>query len=261
VPPPPAGNTSRPSAPPPGTGAGGGGGAGGATQPSPPTTRPPIVTAPPQGQPEELDAAAKHAGDARARTLTYSRDIQPIEGAITNLAGADTGKASETLNSIRATVQDLAPGFLQRMLPSSVTDPKTRQAFEEANKYLTQMQLAAPGGSRSDAGASAAGAATPSVHISNAAAREVAIAILAQRRMEQAGTLLFNQSGKTIGEFDRHMGQWNTQADPRAFVVDKMTPAERADYVKSLGGTDTPAYKRYRQSARDAIDSGVMQGP
>ncbi len=232
-----------------------------AAQQPPAPQQPPVRQQPPQGQPDEVAAAVQHAGDARAKTLTYQRDIQPIEGAITALSGADTGRASETLNSLRANIQDITPAFLQRMLPTSLTDPAARKAFEEANKYLTQMQLQAPGGARSDVGAAAAGAATPSVHISNAAAREVALAVLAQRRLEQSGTLLFNQSGKSGAEFDRHMGAWNTQADPRAFIVDKMTSDERAAYVKGLGGTDTPAYQQYKKSYQDGVAAGVIPPP
>ena len=230
-------------------------------------SRPPIImTAPPQGQPDEVSAAVQHASDARGRTLTYQRDIQPIEGALTALSGADTGRASETLNSIRANVQDIAPGFIQRMMPDSITDPTVRKNYEEATKYLTQMQLSAPGGARSNVGTETAGAATPSTHISNAAAREVTLAVLAQRRMEHAGTSLFNQRGNPGAQFDTQMGNWTTQADPRAFVVDKMTPQERANYVQSLGGPGTPdkpnpAYQKYKNSYMDAVKSGVSPAP
>ena len=245
-----------------GTGVGTYGGAAPGAPPAAPTdVRPPVYTSAPSGFSEEQTASAEHAGAARAKTAGYQRDIQPIEGAITALGGADTGRGGELLNNIRANIQDITPSFLQRMLPTTLTDPKARQAYEEANKYLTGMQLQAPGGARSDAGTAAAGAASPSVHISNTAAREVALAILAQRRLEQAGTLLFNQSGKSVGEFDRHMGAWNTQVDPRAFVVDKMSPDERAAYVKDLGGVGSPAYQRFKSSYQDAVASKVVPPP
>ena len=257
-----------PGAPPPPPGTRLQGGRFVAPAPAPNAAPPPAPSQPPAAgvvtgllTGPEVDAATQHASDARAKSLGYQRDIQPIEGAITALSGADTGRASETLNNIRANIQDITPSFLQRMLPTSLTDPEARKAFEEANKYLTQMQLQAPGGARSDVGSATAGAATPSVHISNAAAREVALAVLAQRRLEQSGTLLFNQSGKPGAEFDRHMGAWNTQADPRAFIVDKMTPDERAAYVKGLGGTDTPAYKQYKKSYQDGVAAGVIPPP
>jgi hypothetical protein len=226
---------------------------------------PAVAAAPPAGYGEELAASAEHAGAARAKANIFPRDVQPIEGVITALSGADTGKASELLNSIRGTVQDVAPTFLQRMMPASVTDPDRRKAFDEAVKYSTQMQLQAPGGARSDVGSATAGAATPGVHISNAAALELARAALAQRRLEQVGTLLFNKSGKSVGEFDRHVSSWATAVDPMGLVADKMSDKERAIYVQSIGGTTlkdgkpNPAYLRFKQSYQDAVDSGVMQ--
>jgi hypothetical protein len=210
------------------------------------------------GQKEELNASVAHASTARDYANGYQQRIQPVEAAITALSGADTGKASETLNNLRAYTQDIAPGFLQRMLPNTLTDPAKRTAFEEANKYLTAMTLQAPGGARSDAGAAAAGAASPSVHISNAAAQQVAQAILAQHRMTQSGTLAFNQSGQPATQYDKFMNQWNTAADPRAFVADKMDPAQRASLVQGMGGVGSSAYTKYKKSFKDAIDTGVV---
>lgn len=210
------------------------------------------------GTAEEMQGSVTHAVEARGLANSYQTRIQPIEGALTALAGADTGKGGETLNTIRAYTQDVAPSFIQRMLPSSLTDPKSRIAFEEANKYLTGMAINAPGGARSNAGQEAAGAATPSVHISNEAAQLVARAALAQQRLTQAGTLAFNQSGQPAQSYDRFMNNWNTSADPRAFVADKMSPNERADLTTSLGGVGSPAYQKFKQSYQQGVATGVI---
>jgi hypothetical protein len=196
----------------------------------------PVVTSLAPGTPQEMEGSATHAIAARDKANGYQQRIQPVEGALSALAGADTGKASEVLNNIRANVQDLTPGFLQKMMPTSLTDPEKRIKFEEANKYLTGMAINAPGGARSDAGQAAAGAASPSIHISNAAATLVARAVLAQHRLEQAGTLAFNNTKQPAANYDAYMNQWNTNADPRAFVADKMTGQERTDLVKSRFG-------------------------
>lgn len=206
----------------------------------------------------ENKGAAEHAVTARDMANSYQQRIQPIEGALSALAGADTGKGGETLNTIRAYTQDVAPAFIQRMLPNWATDKEARVQYEEANKYLTSAAINAPGGSRSNAGQEAASAATPSVHISNAAAQLVARAALAQQRLTQAGTLAFNQSGQPAANYDRFMNTWNTQADPRAFIADKMTGPERAEMVKGMGGTGSAAYQKFKQSYRDAVTSGVV---
>ena len=66
--------------------------------------------------------------------------------------------------------------------------------------HTTGMAIGGPGGSRSDAGNQASAAANPNVHISNTAALAVAKSILAQRRMEQAGTLSFNNATGPDGQ-------------------------------------------------------------
>ena len=233
----------------------------GAPSPTPPAPSAGGVAVPagnPPGTAEEMQGSVSHAVAARDLANTYQQRIQPMEGALATLAGADTGRASETLNTVRANVQDLAPAFLQRMLPTNLTDPAKRAAFEEANKYLTAMQINAPGGARSDAGQAAAGAATPNVHIGNVAATQVVRAMLAQQRMAQAGTLAFNQSGLPATAYDRFMNNWNTNADPRAFVADKMSPTERSDLVKGMGGVGTPAYQKFRQSYDNGVATGVI---
>jgi hypothetical protein len=229
-------------------------------------TAPPVSSAAsaPLGTADEVGISVTHAGLARDKANNYQQTIQPIEGALTALKGADTGRASEFLNSIRANVQDVAPGFIQRMMPNSVTDPAKREAFEEAQKYTTAMQLGSPGSTRSDAGQAAGAASNANVHISNAAAIHVANAVLAQRRMEQAGTLAFNNAKGTDGqplpasEYDRYMNKWNTNQDPRAYIADKMEPADRAALVAGMGGIKSAAYQKFRQSYQQGTDTGVV---
>jgi hypothetical protein len=212
----------------------------------------------PMGTAEEVTSSASHAGAARERANNYQSTIFPIEGAITALNGADTGKGAEVLNNIRGYLGDTPLKYFSGFLPSTLSDQEKRNLFDEAKKYTTGMAVGGPGGSRSDAGAEASAASNPNVHISNAAAVAVAKSILAQRRMEQSGTLSFNNSGKPVGEYDRYMNQWATQQDPRAFMVDKMSPEDRAALVKSMGGVNSPAYKKFRNSYLSGVQAGVI---
>src|SRR6185312_5840805 len=110
----------------------------------------------------------QHLGAARERANNYQSTIFPIEGALTSLEGADIGKGGEILNGIRSYLGDTPLKLFNFMLPSSLSDQQRRQAFDEAQKYTTGMAIGGPGGSRSDAGATASMAANPNVHISNA---------------------------------------------------------------------------------------------
>jgi hypothetical protein len=219
--------------------------ASGATAAPPPGTN---ITQPSPGTPEEMVGSAQHALAARDRANNYQATIYPIEGAITALSGADTGKGGEILNNIRGYLGDTPLKYLSNFLPSTLSDQEKRTIYDEANKYTTAMQLAAPGGTRSNEGQAAAAASNPNVHISNAAALAVSKSILAQKRMEQAGTLAFNQTGQPGANYDTFMNTWNTNQDPRGFMADRLKPAERADVVKSLGGVGTAAYQRYKAS-------------
>ena len=234
-----------------------------ATAPTAPTTS---GASAPLGTGEEATLAVQHAGEARAKANGYQQNIQPIEAALTNLGGADTGKGGETLNTVRGYVQDLAPGMIQRLLPDSLTDPNKRMAYDEAQKYTTAMAMGTPGATGSDARLGAAQGSNANVHISNEAAQQVVRAVLAQKRMEQAGTLAFNSAKGADGqalpasEYDRFMNQWNTKQDPRAYIADKMAPAERSELVTGMGGTKSAAYQKFKQSYQQGVDTGVVPG-
>jgi hypothetical protein len=235
----------------------------GRSQPPQAPAMPPANAAasPPLGTQQEAEAAAVHAGAARERANNYQSTIFPIEGALTSLQGADTGKGGEVLNTIRSYLGDTPLKYVSDFVPSTFSDQDKRTLYDEAQKYTTGMAIGGPGGSRSDAGNQASAAANPNVHISNAAAVAVTKSILAQRRMDQTGTLAFNNSGLPANQYDQFMNSWNTQQDPRAYAIDKMDPTDRANMAQSLGGKNTAAYQRFKGSVQAAIDAGVIPNP
>lgn len=216
----------------------------------------------PLGTPDEIGASVQHLAGARDKANNYQQTIQPVEAALNNLKGADTGRGSSVLNSLHAYVQDLTPDALKGLVPSFLYgDPDERAHFEEATKYLSAMSAAAPGGSRSNAGLENAQAANPNTHISNQAAQQVIQAVLGQRRMEQAGTLSFNNSGLPAARYDRYMNQWNTQQDPRGYMADQMSGPDKSKFVKALGGTTSDAYKKFKNSYQAGLQTGVLSPP
>lgn len=218
--------------------------AGTAATPAPQTN----IAQPSPGTEDEMRGSTAHVLAARDRANNYQANIYPVEGAITALQGADTGKGGEVLNNIRGYLGDTPLKYLSNFLPSSLSDQDKRSLYDEANKYTTGMAQAVPGASGSDARSATAAAATPSVHISNAAALAVSKSILAQKRMEQAGTLAFNQTGQAPGDYDRFMNTWATNQDPRGFMADRMSGPERAAMVKQMGGVGSAAYQRFKAS-------------
>jgi hypothetical protein len=226
---------------------------------------PPTAAAVPASAPLGTEAgdvaATQHAQAARAKAGDYQATVFPINGAIEALSGADTGKGAELLNNIRGYLGDTPLKYVAGFLPSSLSDQAKRTLYDEASKYTTGMAIGGPGGSRSNEGQAASVAANPNVHISNTAALAVAKSVLAQRRMEQAGTLAFDRSGAPDAQYLRFMDRWNTDQDPHAFAADKMTADERAKLVASMGGTKSAAYQKFRRSFQEGVDSGVIERP
>lgn len=218
---------------------------------------PKSLAQPSPGTPEEMQGSTAHAVAARDRANSYQANIYPVEGAITALQGADTGKGGEVLNNIRGLLGDTPLKYVSSFLPSTLSDQEKRTLYDEANKYTTGMALAAPGGTRSNAGEAAQAAANPNVHISNPAALAVSKSILAQKRMEQAGTLAFNKTGQPGSNYDTFMNTWATDQDPRGFLADRMKPAERAAMVKEMGGIKSAAYQRFKASYLAGVDAKV----
>ena len=242
---------------------------------SPPTAGAPPVNAapsnpspPPQaniaepglGVADEAAASVTHLSAARDAANNYVQSITPLEKAEQALSVADTGKGAETLNNIRAYVQDLTPSAIQPFLFSSLTDTQKRTAFDEAKKYLGAVALGGPGASGSDARLGANQSANASVTIGNQAAQAVVRAAIAQKRLTQAGTLAFNQSGQDGSQYDRFMNSFNTQQDPVGYVADKMSPQERAAYVASIGGVGSAAYTRFKNSYKQGLATQVVPG-
>ena len=60
---------------------------------------------------------------------------------------------------------------------------------------------------------------------------------------------------------DRFMNNWSTNQDPRAYAVDKMTPTDRAQLVTSMGGVNSDAYQKFKNSLRQAVSTGVVTVP
>ena len=230
------------------------------TQPAPPAAT--NIQSPSPGTGATMEGAAAHYVAANADANNYQQRITPLQKAETALETADTGRASETLNNIRSYVQALTPEFLQRSLPTDLTDPNKVAAYDEAHKYLTAAALSAPGGTRSNEGQAAAQASNASTAISPIAAKAVVRAAIGQMRMTQAGTLAFSQQVQTgqaqPADYDTFMQKWNTQQDPRGYIADKMTPQERAGVVKSLGGVGSPAYQQFKNSYQQGVQTGVV---
>lgn len=219
------------------------------------------ISGPAPGTPENATASALAAHAANQRASTFASDMYPLQQAQTALANAPTGKGSEAAHAASSYINTFAPSFVQKGLSfiSPIMTPDQQAAYDEAKKYTTQIQLNAPGATRSNEGQSAAGAANPSVEISPQAAQLVIKGMIGLRRMEQDATLEFNKSGLPPAGYDKFQTQFATQADPRAYMFDQMNPAQRQQMLSSF---KTPAARNaFIQQVERAEQNGVLSAP
>lgn len=228
------------------------------TAPAPPTGS---IAGPSPGTPENATASALAAHSANQRASTFASDMFPLQQAQTALANAPTGKGSEAAHAASSYINTFAPAFVQKGLSfiSPIMTPDQQAAYDEAKKYTTQIQLNAPGATRSNEGQSAAGAANPSVEISPQAAQLVIKGMIGLRRMEQDSTLEFNKSGLPPAAYDKFQTQFATQADPRAYMFDQMNTAQRQQTLSSF--KTTAARNAFIQQVERAEQNKVLTAP
>jgi hypothetical protein len=79
------------------------------------------------------------------------------------------------------------------------------------------------------------------------------------RRMEQEGTLEFNNSGQPPAAYDQFMARFSTAADPGVYTFDQMTPTERQ---QTIAGLKTPAkIAAFQAAVKRAEDNGILSAP
>ena len=211
------------------------------------------------GTTENMVQSAAGVHEANARAKSFATDMFPLNNALEDLDKAPTGKGSEAIHHFSSLLQTYSPEWLQRSLAfvSPLMTPEQTTAYDLAKKYLTQGQLGAPGATRSNEGLSTAGAASPSVEITPEAAKLVLKGMIGLRRMEQAGTMAFNQSGLPPAAGDKFFANFATQADPRAYMFDKMTPQGRQQAIASI--KDPAKRQAFMAQVQNAEQMGLFK--
>src|SRR6185437_16056681 len=181
----------------------------------------------------------------------------PMTQALTNLeklGPQGTGPGTQELNTVKSFVQSNL-----NWLPGAEKiygDPAKIQNFDEAQKYLTNIAggRAAQFGHGTDQALSTALTASPNTHISNLAAVDLTKATIALRRMEQAQVLDADNKGVNPGQYAKFASNWATNVDPRAFMVDLMTPEQLQNLNKTL--KNSAERTKFNKSVQMAIDNG-----
>lgn len=220
-----------------------------------------IATGPHLGEQAAADTAAQGSAgalnDLHKSVAGSGARLFALDKALTGLQNTTTGPGTETRNTVLSFL-GAAPGF-KHLVPDATLE--SVKNYDEANKYLTQYAAgtAAAMGQGTDAKLATALSGNASTHISNLAAQDVVKATIGLERMQQAQAQAFDASGKSPQDYYKWSVDWNKNIDPRAFVMDKLSPDQRGKLVSSI--TDPQEKARFAASLRTAIKGGFLELP
>jgi len=190
-----------------------------------------------------------------ARAGTFSDDLYPLNQALDlakKLGPGGMGPGSKGRQEFESFLYGLAPS----LVPPEMRDKI--KTYAELEKYLINnaSQRAQNLGPHTNDGLAAATTGSPNVHINDLAGVDLIKAQIGLRRMEHVRTLENSKKGPVayLGE----KSKWGVNQDPRAYMIDMMTPEQVKKLHDSLKGEDR---KRFNNSLRAAIESGVVAAP
>lgn len=206
-----------------------------------------LVTGNPPGFDQAIDFQAKQAQQMADRSHTFANDMYPLFKAQQELAIAPTGAGSEWGYHMGSLMSTQSPEWLHRaasyvtnmggLIGGGIMTPEEVSAYAQANKFLTQGTISAPGGTRSNEGAQMAAAATPSVTIPKPAAQAVLQGMIGLRRMEQDQTTQWQNSGLPVSSLNKFVTDFQTKADPRVYVWDQLPKAQQSKIFEGMNPT------------------------
>lgn len=211
----------------------------------------------PVGTPEVMAASADLYKRDRENATNYAKSMFPLKEAYKYLQEAPTGKGSEVVQKFKSLVNTLTPTMIDNVIGGPLFQEDTTN-YDLARKYMTQIQLGAPGAGRSDAGLQTAGEANPSVNINNEAARIVVRGMTALSRMEIAAQEAFKKTGMRPDEYADFKTQFSRDANPYVYQFDMLSPRERTAVLSKMQGDEREAFKR---QVMDAVKAKLIDRP
>lgn len=169
-------------------------------------------------------AAQENQANSANRIFTLQQAYRAVDNAKTGTLGQATQAVNGFLNSV-------TPEFIQKNVPGA--DFQSRAAaYDEANKYFQQVANAngsGIGGQVTNDKLAAATAASPNVHITDLAAKDITGVLIGQERMGQYMYDQFQNTGLAPADWNKWKADWLTTHDPRAFLP---RTQKTLDYLK-----------------------------
>lgn len=210
-----------------------------------------MVTGLPPGS--EASAGVMQADLARAGN--FAQEIYPLRQALEKATALGPGGMAPGSKG-RQEVESFIYGLSPQITGMFGINEKIKN-YAELEKYLTQaMQNRAQNlGPHTNEGLATAVTGSPNVHINDLAGVDLIKAAIGMRRMEHSQVLQAAKEGPA--NYTAAKAGFAAKQDPRAYVIDMMTPDQIKDLQKNLKG---PERSRFNASLKAAIDSGAIDG-
>jgi hypothetical protein len=183
------------------------------------------------------ESAAQYR-EARADQTASVNRVATMQNAQKALSGAKTGALGETVQAVNSVLNSVTPEFVQQNVPGADFEQRATK-YDEAQKYFTQMANAnagAIGGAATNDKLAAATVASPNVHVTDLAAKQLLGVLIGQERMKQYMFSQAQSQNVTPQNFADWRAKWMTTHDPRAFLPRTQSTL---DYLnKNVHGND-----------------------
>lgn len=217
-------------------------------------------TALPPGQPELFAANRAELGRDQTGSAALLQGLRPLQQAlplVEQLSNRSFGPQSAGWAKFKGSLQEAG------IIKPDTTDT---EVYQEANKYLKQNSLAAPGATRSNEGLETAIKARPDLDLTQGANLKLIKNQIGFDRMDATLPIAFKQQHPNPADdvdYKTFKTQFYQTHDPRAYSFDVMNPAEQQDVIKSLGpkptpGKPNPVYTKFMNSLKTAHQAGVL---
>jgi len=203
-----------------------------------PAVQPPAITAPPQGQPQKVEADVKAYTEDQAARPAAMNSAQNLSHAYEALAmlKSNTGKGAQGINTLRSWAQTLG------IAPAGAIEEQ--KLIELVTKYTEREMISAAGGSTTDMGRRMQEQANAGTLLSTPANFDIMRNDLGTK-MQGIAANQAHASKDGVG-YVEHRAKIASTTDPRGFVWNLYSPEEQARILKEVEKDPTAADHLHR---------------
>lgn len=202
----------------------------------------PIQAGPPLGAEQAANTAARGSAELlntdradQAQSAQRVAILKHVDDLLASPEGT-TGPGTQVINGWRNFVLAHAPQ-LAAITNGGVNEAKIRSATQdEIKKYMIQIagNAAAPYGPGTNEKLAFAVSGNPNPDLSTLGNRDVTRMNIALERAKQARMAAWDASGEPVQDYGRFVSKWNRTHDPRAFMLDLLSPKERLRMLHTI---------------------------